>query len=179
MIFITGVLIIFLVIISYRRILYRYVFQSVLKCIKMYLYLWDNIVNMLPMYIYNKTYNHRTSDLDYSVYEYWYKYNNKYYKFKGIEDDIYKFNDACKLYNPQNMKLINHCCVIDKNDKYIKDITDEIRKFMYYRGVIEWKYILVHLDINMNNKICFYMNDINMTEKYYDIVEIYDKKFNF
>jgi hypothetical protein len=113
------------------------------------------------------------------VYEYWYKYNNKYYKFKVIEDNKYKLKDALKIYNPSYINLINHCCIVNKDDEYIKDITDEIRYFMYYRGIIEWEYILTHLNIEYDKKIMMYMNDIDMSEKTYNISDIYKQKFNF
>jgi len=117
--------------------------------------------------------------MDYSVYEYWYKYNNKYYKFKAIEYNLYNFNDACKIYHPHNITLINHCCIMDTNDIYIKDITKEIRYFIYYRGLIEWKYILIHLGIDQEHKLIMHMNDLDMIEKSFNVREIYSKKFNF
>lgn len=179
MILITGFLLGALLIMSYTSMFYKILIKCVLPCIKVYLYLLDTLIVILPQYIYSKTYVHRTLDLDYTVYEYWYKSNKKYYKFKGIEDNKYKFKDACKIYHPNNMNLINHCCIIDNNGLYIRDITKEIRCFMYYRGLIEWKYILTHLDIDKKYKLELYMNDLNMTEKSYDVRDIYNEKFNF
>jgi hypothetical protein len=147
--------------------------------IQFYLYISNKFRMILPKYMYINTYNHITSDMDYSIYEYWYKYKNKYYKFKAIEDNRYNFNDACKIYNPDNMSLINHCCIVDENDVYIRDITKEIRYFMYYRGLIEWKYILIHLDIEQEYKLIMHMNDLDMIEKSFNVREIYSEKFNF
>jgi hypothetical protein len=154
-------------------------YRLLIVCIQLYLYMSKKCIMILPKYIYSKTYNHITSNMDYSVYEYWYKYNNKYYKFKAIEDNLYNFNDACKIYHPHNITLINHCCIMDTNDIYIKDITKEIRYFIYYRGLIEWKYILIHLGIDQEHKLIMHMNDLDMIEKSFNVREIYSKKFNF
>lgn len=157
----------------------RYIRYVIIPCIKVYLYAKDAIISILPTYIYIKTYNYKTIDLDYSIYEYWYKYNNKYYKFNAIEDNKYTFKNACKIYNPSYINLINHCCILSKDDEYIRDITNEIRYFMYYRGLIEWKYILTHLNIENDKNIMIYMNDLDLTEKKYKVSDIYNQKFNF
>jgi hypothetical protein len=68
---------------------------------------------------------------------------------------------------------------MDTNDIYIKDITKEIRYFIYYRGLIEWKYILIHLGIDQEHKLIMHMNDLDMIEKSFNVREIYSKKFNF
>jgi hypothetical protein len=160
-------------------------YRLLVACIQLYLYISNKLIMILPKYIYSKTYNHNTSDMNYFVYEYWYKYNNKYYKFKAIEDNLYNFKDACKIYHPYNMTLINHCCIMDDNNVYIRDITKEIRYFMYYRGLIEWKYILIHLGIDIDieqekeYKLIMHMNDLDMMEKSFNVREIYSKKFNF
>lgn len=163
------------------NILLKYV---ILLWVKIYLYIRDKIIMILPKYIYMNVYTHTICDdnmikLDYLVYKYLYKYNGKYYKVKTIEDDKYNFSDAINIYTPYNMRLINHCCIISNDDTYLMDITDDIRCFMYYKGVIEWKYILEHLNIENDNKIMIYMNDLDMTVKVYNICDIYNEKFNF
>jgi hypothetical protein len=178
MIIITSFLLLCLLTLTYKRNLYRLYIRCIIVCIKLYLYLLDKLILILPTYIYSSVYKHRTQELDYCVHEYWYKYKNKYYKFRAIEDNRYSLNDACKIYHPDNMNLINHACIIN-DDKYIRDITKELRYFMYYRGLIEWKYILVHLGIENENKIVLYMNDLDMSEKHCNINEIYNEKFNF
>jgi hypothetical protein len=77
------------------------------------------------------------------------------------------------------MNLINNCSVVNKDGEYIRDITQDIRCFMYYRGLIEWKYILVHLDVENDHSLVMYMNDIDMNERYLRINDIYHEKFNF
>lgn len=154
-------------------------YRLLILCIQVYLYISNKFIMILPKYIHIKSYTHKTSNMDYSVYEYLYKYNNKYYKFKAIEDNLYNFEDACKIYHPHNMTLINHCCIVDENDEYIRDITKELRYFMYYRGLIEWKYILIHLGVEKEHKLIMYMNDLDMMEKSFNISDIYSKKLNF
>lgn len=161
---------------NYRRKIYRYILLLLISC---YLYVIGMCKIFFPKYICVKTSIHRTMDLDYSVYDYWIKYNNKFYKLKVIEDNNYGINNALMIYKPYNMNLINNCGILDKNREYVRDITQEIRYFMYYRGLIEWKYILVHLNIENEEFIVMYMNDIDMTNKYLSIKEIYNEKFNF
>lgn len=154
-------------------------YKTLVVFVQFYLYIYTKLIMILPKYIYSRTYNHNTTDMNYSVYEYWYKYDNKYYKFKAIEDNVYNFKQACKIYSPHNMTLINHCCILDENGVYIRDITKEIRYFMYLRGLIEWKYVLIHLDITKEYNLVMHMNDLDMIEKSFNISEIYNQKFNF
>jgi hypothetical protein len=150
-----------------------------LLIIRNYLYILEKFKVLIPRYICVKTSIHRNIELDYSVYDYWIKYNNKLYKMKVIEDNKYSIEDALMIYQPHTMNLVNNCGVLDKNGEYIIDITQEIRYFMYYRGLIEWKYILVHLNIEDKDSIVVYMNDIDLSEKYLRISDIYNEKFNF
>jgi hypothetical protein len=75
--------------------------------------------------------------------------------------------------------MINYCGVINKDGDHIRDITADIRHFLYYKGLIEWKYILVHLGLESNHGIYVCMNDIDMSEKIVYINDIYNEKFNF
>lgn len=179
MYFISALILLGLLIINNRRNVYTLAISTVLFFIRIYLYLSSMIIRILPKYIYHKTFSHRTSQLDYSVYEYWGKYNNKYYKFRIIDDNHYDIKDAFSLYNPNNMNLINYCGVIDDNGDHLMDITQEIRYFMYYKGLIEWKYILVHLGLENYKKLVVYMNDMDMTEKIIELDTVYEQKFNF
>lgn len=179
MYFITGFILFGLLLFNYRQDSYRLLINTVLTCISIYLYIVDKMIYLLPKYIYIKTYSYRTSELDYNIYEYLGKYNNKYYKFKVIEDNFYNSVDAFDIYHPNNMNMINYCGVINENGDHIRDITKHIRYFMYYRGLIEWKYILVHLGLEYNHGIYICKNDIDMTEKILYINDIYNEKFNF
>jgi hypothetical protein len=118
-------------------------------------------------------------DLDYNIYEYWGKYNNRYYKLKIIEDNIYDTDTALHIYHPNNNNIINYCGVIHDDGEHIRDITKEIRYFMHYKGLIEWKYILVHLGIEHEDNLFISMNDFDMSEIVLNISDIYHEKFNF
>lgn len=177
MLFALVFLLMALCILTYKRWIYRLFINVILILIKQYLYIVDKICYILPTFIYIKSVDYRTLDTDFSIYEYWGKNNNRYNKFYTIEDNKYSSNDGFKIYNASNRMLINHCCVVNNDGVYIKDITNEIRKFMHYRGLIEWKYIIIHLNLTNDEKIIIYMNDIDMNEKIYDIIDIYDKKF--
>lgn len=179
MYFITSFILFGLLIIHYRRDFYRLLIGTILKFISIYLYVWDKINFILPKYIYNKTYIHRTRDLNYSVYEYWGKHNNKYHKFKVIEDNFYSSEDAFNIFHPNNMNMITYCGIVNEDGDHIRDITKDIRYFMYYRGLIEWKYILVHLGLENSHSIFVCINDMDMTEKTIYISDIYNEKFNF
>lgn len=179
MYFITSSILFVLLVFNYRREFYRLLFNVVLKFISMYLYISDKITILLPKYIHTTTYHHRTRDLDYSIYEYWCKYNNKYYKFKIVEDRVYSIENAFKIFNPDNINMITYCGIVNTDGEHVRDITKDIRYFLYYRGLIEWRYILVHLGIENNHSIFVCMNDMEMTEKTLYINDIYNDKFNF
>lgn len=179
MYFVTGFILLGLVVFNYRNDFWRIFINLVLSCISVYLYILDKLTYILPRYLYIKSYNYKTNDLDFSIYEYLGKYNNKYYKFKVIEDNYYNSVDAFDIYHPNNMNMINYCGVINKDGNHIRDITKDIRCFMYYRGLIEWKYILVHLGLERHYGIYMCMNDDDITEEILYIDAIYNEKFNF
>jgi hypothetical protein len=166
-------------VINCRQKVYRQCINIILVFIRCYLYISNVCIVLLPKYIYIKSYHHRTRDVDYSVYDYWIKSNNKFYKSKLIENNHCNIDDSFKIYHANNMNLINNCSVVNKDGEYIRDITQDIRCFMYYRGLIEWKYILVHLDVENDHSLVMYMNDIDMNERYLRINDIYHEKFNF
>ena len=130
---------------------------------KYYIILYDKLIIILPDTIYIQSYEYRTLELDYSIHEYWKKHNKKYYKISIIDaKDIVKPKISIKK---DERNIINHCAILDKNGNYVKDITQSIRSFIHYNGLIEWIYILIHLDININDKLLLCMNDLNMNEK--------------
>lgn len=152
----------------------------ILKFITIYLYIKNSIIKLLPIYIYQTRYTHKTINLDYEIYEYLKKYNSKYNKFKIIK--IYDLKDHEKLIIDDiqnNTNLINYCGIIDEYNNEIMDITEQIRSFMHYNGLISWKYILIHLDIEhlFENRVIIYLNNIDMTEKIVNIKDIYEQKF--
>jgi hypothetical protein len=180
MYFTIGFILCGLLVLNYRQNFYRLLINIILSFVSVYLSIVDKITYILPKYIYVKTHVHRTRDLDYTIHEYLGKHNNnKYYKFKIVEDTFYNSTDAFRIYNPNNINMINYCGVINKDGDHIRDITADIRHFLYYKGLIEWKYILVHLGLESNHGIYVCMNDIDMSEKIVYINDIYNEKFNF
>lgn len=176
---ITAIILLGLLVLGNRRYLFTGLISFLLILIRLYLSISDAIIKILPKYIYIKTYVHKTNDLDYSVYEYWGKYNNKYHRLRVVEDNKYNTETAFQEYTPHNMTLINYCAIANDKGNYIKDVTREIRCFMHYKGLIEWKYVLINLGIERDKQIIMYMNDMEMTEKIIDIDGLYNQKFNF
>lgn len=137
-----------------------YLTQILIRC---YIFLWDKLIVILPDKIYIQSYNYRTLDLDYSIHEYLKKHNKKYYKYSIIDADNILEPEMCIKNDKRN--IINHCAILDKDGNYVKDITQTIRSFIHYNGLIEWMYILIHIDVNMSDKLLLCMNDLNMNEK--------------
>lgn len=130
-----------------------------LYIIKMYVYFTDFLIYVLPKYILISYYNHEK----FKVYKYIYcsKSNNKFYNIKTINDIGYSEASIIK-----NRNLINHCCIINQNGKYVKDITEDIRQFLHYNNnkFIKWEHILTHLDIYIDDTIVLHLNNDNLDE---------------
>lgn len=115
-----------------------------------------------------KTWSHEPNEYNFGgfkVYEYMYNNKNKFYRFKYVEDskvtfDLYNIHD-----NITKHSLINHCCILN-NDTYIKDITNDIKKFAHLDKKIEWRYIFIHLGVSDGQSILINLNDDDLTSKH-------------
>ena len=156
----------------------QYVWNLIHVLIRCYIFLLDKLIVILPNKIYIQSYDYRTIDLDYSIHEYWIKYNKKYYKVSTI--DTIDTIDATKylMYNKDKRNIINHCAILDRDGNYVKDITEMIRSFLQYDGLIKWIYILIHIDVNMSDKLLLCMNDLNMSEKILECGDLVNLSFN-
>lgn len=164
-------------ILYYRRIL---LFHISLFLFKTYVYLAYKISYILPMYIFIKMYEHKKYDVDFSVHEYLYNYNGRFYKFKMVESNDYNINNYFDKLNVRQCYDIYHIYISNENGEYIKDITYEIRQFMHLRNIIEWKYILVHLGIDNEHSLIYHKDwDTSSEQNVLYIKNIYDEKFTF
>lgn len=143
---------------------------------KYYIILYDKLIMILPDKIYIQSYEYRTLELDYSIHEYWMKYNKKYYKVSTIDTkEVVKPIISIKK---DKRNIINHCAILDRDGNYVKDITEIIRSFLQYDGLIKWIYILIHIDVNMSDKLLLCMNDLNMSEKILECGDLVNLSFN-
>lgn len=161
----------------HRMHMYRTCIMLMLMMIRCYLYMVDNIMYLLPTFIFSKTHIHRTSSVDFSVHEYLYNYNGRFYTYKIVESIDYDVSDYFNKIDIDKRNCITHACVINHSGEYIRDITSDIRHFIHLMDIIEWKYILVHLGIENEKKLLINKNDEELSEIYLDIDELYHKKF--
>lgn len=142
-----------------------------------YFFFYNIILNFLPIYTLLKTYKHDT----FSVHKYRYIYNKKYYYFKFINfNKNYTDNVISDIdIDITNRNLINHCCILDINGDYIRDITQEIRMFIHLNKKIEWKYILIHLNVINYSNILININDDDLTEKQLYITNLLNNNILF
>jgi hypothetical protein len=152
---------------------FKYMVQILIRC---YIFLWDKLIVILPDTIYIQSYDYRTLDLDYSIYEYLKKHDKKYYKCSIIDANNMIKPEMCIKKDKRH--IINHCAILDKDGNYIRDITHTIRSFMHYDGLIEWMYILIHIDVKMSDKLLLCMNDLNLNEKILECDNIVNLSFN-
>jgi len=172
------VLLLILISYVYRKNVINMCMSILLYSIGCYLYVYDLLVLLLPNYIYVGQYIYDEC----IIYKYICKHKNKYYTYLYVDNVIYDMADVFRVYNPDDMYTINYCGVIDKEGNVIRDVTTEVRYFMHGQNIIEWKYILCYLGITcscIDYKLVVYMNDDDMTEKYFDVSEIYNEKFHF
>lgn len=134
--------------------------------INIYICVYDIFLLILPTYILINKYKYN----DYSIYEYLYidkKIYKRIYNFKFICLNNNVINMEIDTNDIKDINLINHCCIINSNDDYVKDITLEIKKFIHLNNKIKWKCILEHLDITHYEHlyILINLNDEDLSEK--------------
>lgn len=141
-------------------------------CIRLYLYMSSVILRWLPKYIWLKTFVHKTKDTSFVVNEYIYNHKNTYSTIKFI--DIPQLREIDCKKNTESLFHISY--VVDDDGCFIKDITQDIKSFLHLLDKIEWKYILIHLELTEYPGIVFVMDDDDFTEKQLvtkDIMETY------
>lgn len=140
--------------------------------ITLYMSIYMITLSILPTYIYIKSINYK----NFVLYEYVYNNKKKTYVFNHIELKQIKCNRKRQILLDENdiivRDLINHCCVLNKNDEYMRDITYEIKKFMHLNNKIMWSQILLHLSIYNENIILFNMNDDDLSEIRFNVNEL-------
>lgn len=166
--------------IAIKSIIIDGVFTFISFWIRIYLIVTTNYLNMIPKYTLICSLEHKNQDMDFTVHEYACIANSKSYMFRFIECDgttppVYiDDNDIHNLY------IFNLCYTEDNDSGFIRDITVDVRKFVHLLGKIQWKYILVHLNIESHKTLIFHMNDDDLTEKRLCIQELLkdDKVFS-
>jgi hypothetical protein len=151
----------------------KYIYLLLKICITCYIYIYNSLLYFLPKYLLLSNCTHTNNNQDYDVNEYLYKDTicNRTFKFKFINTREINFDININEKDIENLNLINHCCIINSKDDYIRDITSEIKKFIHLNNKIEWVYILIHLNIH-DDIILINMNDDDLSEKKLDVNDL-------
>ena len=154
---------------------YRLIYSLIYSLLYSLVYIMSTCKRMLYLLLPDVIFIKEHCHFNFTVKEYLYIKNNKNYRKKFINEvDIDIDVDIDK-------RRITHCGMLDKNEEYIRDLTEDIRMFMHYHcnDKIKWEYILIHLgiDIKKEGYIIINLNDNDLTEKCLNITQIYDKPF--
>jgi hypothetical protein len=164
------------------RIVYKYRYQILRATASIYLYIYDYFhpkVNGTSI-IYNKNEN--------GIHHYTIVCNSKEYTLK-LYNETHKIDENNVKDVLEKQELITHCCLLDKDDNYLVDLTSDLRPFSYYfdkdigAHEIDWIKIIKHFkdlhqlseDVLYSAYLNLHMNDEYLTEHKLKVEELLKK----
>lgn len=167
--------------------MYGFMYDFIIKCIDLYTYLTMKVMRYLPSLIYTRTFTYKSNikngycEIDFDIIEYKCNLNGRFYTVRFLDrndkkEQMYDFTRNIKS-KIERCNLITHACLMNE-EKYIKDITDELRSFFHYINIDQvsgidfinklrkdniWEYIKINVGMNENSMVIC-LNDSNLTE---------------
>ena len=159
------------------RIVYKYRYQILRATTSFYLYIYDYLYpkNNETTIVYKKNEN--------GIHYYKVLCNSKEYTLK-VYNETHKIDENNIKDILEKQELITHCCLLDKDDNYLIDLTSDLRPFSYYfdknTHEIDWIKIIKHFkdlhqlseDILHSAYLNLHMNDEHLTEHKLKVEEL-------